>query len=683
MAPPYFELAPVAMVAVDSRLRVHTANAAARELFDLALSPGETRLLAELAAPRSREALDAFVTELRVHASHDARLHLSTSGSETLMRVEGRQLEVEEGPELLLSFTDLSEREQLETGLSERLEFERMVLDIIAGFGQRKFSELEAGIDSGLERFARFFGANRASLFVFSGDKVSNTNEWCLDAEDSQRALIQNLPSEAFGYYMTFLERDAVVLTETIEDLPPVEAAREIAWSEAHGFRSLLFVPLFRHGQLDATVGFYGPVGETVRWPRQFVGMLRFVGHIFTTILELEHRARQRDALETELHRARRLESVGLLAGGVAHDFNNLLLVILGQAELAQFDVQHAAVEEALEQILSAGRRAATLTRQLLAFGRRQVIQLEAVDLGALVTDMQLLLRQLLPANIDFEIEREANAGTVEVDRSQIEQVVLNLCVNARDAMPEGGQLRVNIANAWLSEAEALASPQARAGTFVQLSVQDTGTGIPPEVIEQIFEPFFTTKDQGKGTGLGLSVVHGVIAQHQGFMMLSSILGQGTTMQIYLPRVDKAAARRESVQVDARGGSETILHVEDDAQVRELVAKVLERAGYRVLAAADGDVAEALLDAREWDIDLALFDVVVPGRPVAVLHAKLGELYPSALALYTTGYAPQGPHTNFVLDEGVELLTKPFTQTQPLTRIRELLDKRDEASAPE
>ena len=382
----------------------------------------------------------------------------------------------------------------------------------------------------------------------------------------------------------------------------------------------------------------------------------------------------EREALQVQLQRAQRLEAIGLLAGGVAHDFNNLLVVILGQSELGQTMTEDPELRELLADIEGAGQRAAALTRQLLAFGRRQVMQVEVLSLAALVEGMEPILRRLMPANISLALDTERDTP-VEGDPNQLEQVVLNLCVNARDAMAEGGELRVEVRPVVIEEALASALPGASVGAHVRLRVADTGSGIAPELLDKVFDPFFTTKGEGLGTGLGLSVVHGVVSQHGGTMQAASEPGRGTTMDVYLPLAEgRVEPRADTPTQEVRGGSETLLLVEDDAGVRRFASRVLRAAGYQVLEAADGERGLQLLREHIEGIDMLVLDVMLPGCLGRELHDAALELRSDMRVLYTSGYSTRGIHTDFVLERGLELLPKPYGASELLRRLRQVLD---------
>jgi len=380
--------------------------------------------------------------------------------------------------------------------------------------------------------------------------------------------------------------------------------------------------------------------------------------------------------LEQQLRQAQKMEAVGRLAGGVAHDFNNLLMVIKGHSELL---LDRVRTEDwhyrKVEQIQKAADRAAALTRQLLAFSRMQVLQPKVIDLNLVVAEMGKMLPRLIGEDIDLSIRMDERLAHVKADPSQIEQVILNLAVNARDAMPEGGRLVVETSNADLDEAYARRHPPLVAGSYVMLAVSDTGTGMDPETQAHIFEPFFTTKEKGKGTGLGLATVYGVVKQSGGYIWLYSEPGHGTTFKIYLPRVAESVdpSRQAKQATQSPGGTETILLAEDEREVREVAHEFLGLCGYTVLVAKDG--AEAIEIARNHPgpIHLLVTDMVMPGMGGRELAARLSPLRPEIKVIYMSGYTEYATVRQGELEEKAVLLTKPFTRSILARAVREIL----------
>jgi PAS domain S-box-containing protein len=377
--------------------------------------------------------------------------------------------------------------------------------------------------------------------------------------------------------------------------------------------------------------------------------------------------------LEAQLLQAQKMDAVGRLAGGVAHDFNNSLGVILGYTELL---MRHAREPERskLDQILKATRSASALTRQLLAFSRKQIVDPKVLDLNTLVSDLQKMLGRLIGENIDLAIVAGAHLGQVKADQAQIEQVVMNLCVNARDAMPEGGRLRIETENSGPVAVPGGHEPQMAAGRYVMLAVSDTGCGMPADVLAQIFEPFFTTKAEGKGTGLGLAMVYGVVKQAGGSVWADSEPGQGTTVRIYLPRIDEPAdVMPEEQEAPTARGWETILLVEDEGALRAIAREILEDHGYRVIEAASAAEAMEIAQQRSDPIHLLLTDVIMPRMNGRSLAEALVVARPATRVLYMSGYTDDVIAHSGVLDSGMLLLEKPFTALALLGRVRAAL----------
>jgi PAS domain S-box-containing protein len=385
----------------------------------------------------------------------------------------------------------------------------------------------------------------------------------------------------------------------------------------------------------------------------------------------------ERRQLEDQLRQAGKMEAVGQLAGGVAHDFNNILTAILGYADLLAEGLPAADQRrEDLEEIRKAAQRAAALTRQLLAFSRKQVLEPRALDVNVLVDNMDKMLRPLLGENVELRAMPAPNLHAVRADPNQIEQVILNLAINARDAMPQGGKLTIETANVDLDEHYAARHATVVPGPHVMLAVSDTGTGMDAATQARIFEPFFTTKDPGRGTGLGLATVYGIVKQSGGSIWVYSEPGQGTTFKIYLPALHAPADRlgRPSAPAPGLVGTETILLVEDDEQLLHVAHRALEARGYTVLTAARGDAALETARGHAGPIHLLLSDVTIPDMDGRTLAATLREQRPDVRILYMSGYADQAIVRHGVLAATVAYLPKPFTTEAIARRVREVLD---------
>jgi two-component system cell cycle sensor histidine kinase/response regulator CckA len=399
-------------------------------------------------------------------------------------------------------------------------------------------------------------------------------------------------------------------------------------------------------------------------------------------MLDLTERKKAEKALhesEEKLQQAQKMESIGRLAGGIAHDFNNLLTAILGYSEIAIMNLKAGDPLRAnLEEIKRAGNRAANLTRQLLAFSRKQVLQPKVMDLNSIVFELDKMLRRLIGEDIELVTHLQNSLGSVKADPGQIEQVIINLVINARDAMPEGGKLTIETTNVQLDAEYTNKHPDVKPGSYVMIAVSDNGEGMDEATQERIFEPFFTTKAVGKGTGLGLSTVHGIINQSEGHIWVYSELGNGTTFKIYLPRTDKDANQFDATARDSRafvGGSETILLVEDDEIVRKMAQRILELDGYHVLTASTPFEALSICKEYQERIHLLLTDVVMPQMSGNILARQILPLRPDIVVLYMSGYTENTIVHHGSLDEGINFIEKPFTPDLLSHKIRTLLDK--------
>ena len=383
--------------------------------------------------------------------------------------------------------------------------------------------------------------------------------------------------------------------------------------------------------------------------------------------------------LEEQLRQAQKMEAIGQLAGGVAHDFNNILTIIHGHAALlGAGGTLSASSTRSAHQIVHAAERAAALTRQLLAFSRRQVMQSRRLDLNEVVENVSKMLGRILGEDIVLHLTFYPAPAFVQADATMMEQVLMNLAVNSRDAMPRGGRLDIQVGTVEFGAEQLISNPERQLGNFVSLRIQDTGTGIPPEILPRIFEPFFTTKEVGKGTGLGLATVYGILKQHRGWIEVESQMGVGTQFTVYLPssvEAQRESNKRQSESPAVRGGTETILVVEDEALLRELVCSLLGGHGYKILEAESGVKALNVWEAHRDKIDLVLTDLVMPDRLNGrELAEKLWAERPELKVIFTSGYSADVVGKDFVLRKGLRYLQKPYPPHKLAFIVRECLD---------
>jgi len=415
--------------------------------------------------------------------------------------------------------------------------------------------------------------------------------------------------------------------------------------------------------------------GKVIEWsedgkPRRFIGT-------HTDISERKKIEHDMALLQEQFRQAQKMEAIGRLAAGIAHDFNNLLTVIGGNCQLLLLDLapdDPARIN--LEEIRSAAETAAGLTQQLLAFSRKQFMEMKVIDLNSSIRKLDKMLARIIGEDIELLTFLEEKLGRVKADPAQIDQAIINIVINARDAMPNGGKLTIETANVELDEEYAAKHVSVKPGSYVMLAISDTGVGMSPKVKERVFEPFFTTKEKGKGTGLGLSTAYGIVKQSGGNIWIYSEPGKGTTVKIYLPRVEQPLDEpKENAATERSSGNETILVIEDERALLKLVVELLSKQGYRVLGTADG--AEALRLGKEHNepIHLILTDVVMPKIDGPILAAQLKTIHPEAKVLYMSGYTDNAVLRHGVLEEGMDFIQKPFTREKLARKVRELLDK--------
>jgi signal transduction histidine kinase/CheY-like chemotaxis protein len=525
---------------------------------------------------------------------------------------------------------------------------------------------------------AELLGCDRSSLFLLDGDayraRFNHGNPPDIAALFDSHRVQRDDPLIARAVET----RSYVVVNETLGSSLMNQTIARIA-----RIRAIVVAPLFDSNR--APIGFQ--TAEYNQNPGRFsdldATLLLGVANLAAIAAEAEQQriareaeSHEREQLERRVRGLERLESIGLLAGGIAHDFNNLLTVILGNCEWLAGRVPPAFAEP-LRSIAEAGQRGAALTHQLLAFGRRQILEPRVIDLARLVHGLEPMLRRLIPEDIDIEIHTDPNLDLLFADPVEIERVVVNLSMNARDAMPAGGRLTLEVSNAWLGAEEVRGHPEVLPGRYVLLTVTDTGRGFDPDVLERLFEPFATSKGPGGGSGLGLPTVYGVVRQSCGHISVYSEPGHGTSVKVYLPRQEGAAEPRapEPVVKDpVERGDQTILLVDDDANVRGVERRVLEAHGYRVFEAGSREEAERVAKELGDRLDLLLSDVVLPGTTGPEVARALAGLRTGLRVLFVSGYTENAIVHHGVADPPVHVLSKPFTGDALARRVRAVLD---------
>jgi two-component system cell cycle sensor histidine kinase/response regulator CckA len=502
------------------------------------------------------------------------------------------------------------------------------------------------------------------------------------ESEGRYRSLVSNAN---YGIYWVTLEGEFLYTNpalarilgyDSTEDLLSIKNTKALFCDPT--LRDQLYAEYFENRRIDATVEWKRKDGKIIHVRvngRRAQDLLRGSECIEVMVEDVTERM----ALEKQLRQAQKFEAIGQLAGGIAHDFNNMLGAIVGWADLGAEETEEGTrLHRHFQKVRQQADRAAALTRQLLAFARRQILEPRNIDLNQSVVETLSLLEKVIGSNIEISANLSPGLAVVRADPTQVEQVFMNLCINARDAMPEGGSLHIETANISLGQGDTRLSPPAHPGDYVLLSVADTGTGMDAATLDRIFEPFFTTKELGKGTGLGLATVYGVLRQHGGFVGVESEVGRGSTFRAYLPVSTVAAPPAERVEDvgPIRGGSETILIAEDHDALRELAMETLTGMGYTVLETADGESALAVFQARRDDIDLLLFDVVLPKLSGPEVYARIHAENSGLPVLFATGYSADTALLQKAQQQGLPVIQKPYSPRTLARKVRETIDQR-------
>jgi two-component system cell cycle sensor histidine kinase/response regulator CckA len=522
------------------------------------------------------------------------------------------------------------------------------VIGIVADVSNRK--RAEQALRDSADKFRLLFANNPQPMWVF-------------DAQTLRFLEVNDAAINHYGY-----SREEFLATTVSRIRPQEDVSRLAEYLSTKGDEEFRNAGEWRHLLRDGRI-----IDAEVSAHR-----IEFAGRtaVLTVALDITERKR----LEEQLRQSQKMEAVGRLAGGIAHDFNNLLTVIVGYSDVLLDKMRVSDPDRAaMEEIQKAGTRASELTRQLLAFSRRQSLDAKIVSLNSIVSGMEGMIRRLIPENIEVTSELSSEAYPIRADKGQIEQVLLNLCLNARDAMPDGGNLRIETQNVELSPEFAHKHLQIEPGPHVMLGVADTGIGMSADTQNHLFEPFFTTKDSGHGTGLGLSIVYGIVRQHGGTIWVYSEEGRGTSIKVYLPvsAGEDAALPKSAAPLAQLRGSETILVVEDQAEVRRFMAGALMRAGYNVLEAASGEHAKQILNDHTSPIHLLVTDMVMPGSNGREVARAARSARPDIGVIFTSGYTGNVIEFDNLTGTAAIFLQKPFGSRTLEKRVRDVLDRRD------
>jgi len=590
------------------------------------------------------------------------------NGDRTWTEMTSRLMPSESPTKLVSVLRDITERKLWEDALVQshaRLELLNSILS-----GVKLGMTVDAVVELALKRLSDYFQGIRVTYARLDWDgRLLITHSLQPDSMPSRAEVVADL-NDAPEYLGALRRGEAIVA-------PDVEGRPELARHDAvigEGARAILHVPMEHAEGLLALLCLESP--EPLGWSMHAINTVTEVAAHLSFVLKDAEAEKTRKQLEEQLRHAQKMEAVGRLAGGVAHDFNNILTGITGYVELVLAEVQSDQARRDLVQIRQFSDRAAGLTHQLLAFSRRQPLEFSTVDLNQLVKSTTAMIERLIGEDVALQFRAGEELASIRADSGQIEQVLMNLAVNSRDAMPDGGSLIIETDNVYLDDSYADGHTAVVPGDYVRLSVTDAGVGMDAESQARIFEPFFTTKEQGKGTGLGLSTVYGIVKQHGGNIWVYSEPGKGTCFKIYLPTFDAhpEPAAVGSLLSRVPRGDETILLVEDEPRVRDAVQRALENYGYRVLSATHPEEARRVFDEHREAIDMLLTDVVMPGYDGKQLYERISSDQPGLPVLYMSGYTDRAILDHGVLNPGIPFIQKPFSPAQLVRKVRAVLD---------
>lgn len=571
---------------------------------------------------------------------------------------------------------DISERKKADEALRHRIAIETFMAEISARFINMSSKELAVAIDEALLRIGIIIGADRGYVFQMdeSHETMSNTHEWCAPGIRPLIDELQNLSFTPFPWWMEKLRRLQPILISSVAEMPP-EAEAEKQFLLHQVVQSLIVVPLSWQNELGGFIGF-DVVRENRDWAPEDQQALRTLANTLALVFERKAADEAHEHVVNQLHQAQKMEAVGRLAGGIAHDFNNMLGVILGHTELAMLGLESShPLFNSLNEIKKAGERSANLTRQLLAFARKQTINPQTIDLNETISGMLKMLERLIGEDIDLSLYPGDELWPVKMDPVQVDQILANLVVNSRDAIKGVGKITIETRNTVFDAEYCSHHTGFLPGEYVLLAVSDTGCGMDREILASIFELFFTTKPKGQGTGLGLATVYGIVKQNNGFINAYSELAQGTTFKIYIPRSrgENASYEPHAISPQLKTGSETVLLVEDEPAVLDLAKRLIEQLGYRVLMANGPREARKWVEEYPETIDLLLTDVVMPEMNGRDLWRELSALRPGMKCLFMSGYTEDAIAHHGILEEGVHFVPKPFSIETLAIRLREAL----------
>jgi PAS domain S-box-containing protein len=651
--------------------RIIDANHQFAELFGYGLSEVIDLNVMALVAPESQELV--LVNIMSKYEGPYEHLALRKDGSTLPVEVRAKTLPYKGHMVRVTAVRDITQRKQAEAEIRRRNRELALLNRIIAASAVTPSKDQETILEVACHELALAFKLPHASATLLDQKKTTAIVVAEYSKGDRLATLHQTVPVGDEPLFQYLLSRKTpLVFSDTHND---PDLALIHGWLKQQGVVSLLLVPFVIEGAVMGSLGLAS--FEPHHFSTEEINLAWSVADQLAGVLARVLLEEQRRQLEEQYYQAQKMEAVGRLTAGVAHDFNNLLTTINGFARLIQAELQpDDPLSEMAEMILRSGQRAADLVRQLLSFSRKQIIQPQVLNLNSVVSEMDKMLQRVIGEDINLKTVLTPELWPVKVDPTQIEQVIVNLVVNARDAMPKGGHLTLETANIVIDDKYVADHLEAQPGRYVLLAVSDTGCGMSHEVKARIFEPFFTTKELGQGTGLGLATVFGIVKQSGGDIWVYSEEGVGTAFKLYFPCIEERIMMPLRLETGSAMplGSETVLLVEDDAGVRNLLQHIISKLGYRLLEARNGQEALRLIAHYPDPIHLLLTDVVMPGISGKILAEELSRTRPGMKTLFMSGYTDEAIAHHGVLNPGVAFLQKPFSPTSLAAKMRSVLD---------
>lgn len=578
------------------------------------------------------------------------------------------------------SLTDLTLLKKYEAEAHQKIQIEQTFSRLSTRFINIKEAEVDELIQNTLQTIGEFQKLDTAVILLFSADQnyLTLSHAWRSAQPASDKPIYTDQPAAPFHWSVSKLKQARPILINRLSDLPK-SAAAECTILKRFDVKSAILTPLISENNLIGIAAFTTKVSEQ-KWQAEDVNLFMTVANLIASGIQRIRSVKERDNIQAQLIHSQRMEDIGNLAGGIAHDFNNILTVIQGRVQMLMMNTDPGDSRlKDMKQICEVINRAADLARQLLLFSRKHEVNLKVININLIIENTYQMLKHLVRENITFETHLEPHLWKVHADESNIEQILLNLVVNAQDAIHDKGHIIIRTENVLLNQKDIKIIPESRSGNFIRLSVEDSGCGIKKEIINHIFDPFFSTKEKDQGTGLGLSVVYGIVKKHGGWVNLYSEIDHGTVFKIYLPAIISEKSQLGATEIELienyRGNQEVVLIVEDNIDVLQTLDELLQSANYHVLKAASGEVALEIFRKHPDAVDIVISDILLPGINGKEMVNQMLSRYPELKVIFMSGYSPNRFNLSATDLEHAVFIQKPIQSQTLLNTIRRMLDQ--------